>query len=153
VTPPAPLHLARNVLPLIANLQWAIGGSLLLYHLGLNVEPRDLDIVGTLEDFEQISARLASAFGQPSKTPHPSYVSIRFSRFQTESGVNLDLMAGVRVRGIQGELIDWHFDPRTITHADGLPWMRATDWVDLYALFNRPDRVRMLKQFIAESFG
>jgi hypothetical protein len=65
--------MARRISPLIGHLQWAIGGSLLLHHLGLNVEPRDLDIVRTLEDFGQISECLASAFGNPSQTSHPSY--------------------------------------------------------------------------------
>jgi hypothetical protein len=73
---PSPIAFAWRISPLIGHLQWAIGGSRLLHHLGLHVELHDLDIVGTLEDFEQISECLASAFGNPSQTSQPSYKSI-----------------------------------------------------------------------------
>jgi hypothetical protein len=150
VTSPPPLLLAHEIFPLIADLQWGIGGSLLLYHLGLPAEPRDLDIVSTLEDFGQINTRLALALGPPTPAPHPSYVSIGFSRFLAGSGVSLDLMAGVRVRTTEGSCVDWHFDPQTVTYAEGLPWMQATDWVDLYTIFNRPEQVDILKKCIAD---
>ena len=43
------------------------------------------------------------------------------------------------------------FDPQTVEQADGLPWMRPQDWRDLYALFDRPERVRQLTDYLARA--
>jgi hypothetical protein len=103
MTPPPPLFLANEIAPLLTGLNWGIGGSLLLFHLGLVTTPQDLDIVTTPEDFSELQKRLLSILGPASQVDHPTYAT-HFARFTSAHGVTLDLMAGIRVRtsvGIQ----------------------------------------------------
>ena len=55
----------------------------------------------------------------------------------------------VRVETSDG-VHEWAFDPATLELRDGLPWMRAEDWVQLYKLFDRPTRVKALTDYLAE---
>ena len=93
VNSPPPLLLAQELAPLLLGLNWGIGGSLLLYHLKLETDPQDLDIVTTPEDFPEIHKRLAAFLGSPIPVDHPTYASMHFSRFASPHGVNLDVMA------------------------------------------------------------
>jgi hypothetical protein len=51
MTSPPPLVLAHKLAPLLTDLDWGIGGSLLLYNLKLVTDPQDLDIVTTPKDY------------------------------------------------------------------------------------------------------
>ena len=145
--PPAPLILARELAPLLTALNWGIGGSLLLHHLQLITDPQDLDIVTTLEDFPAIHKRLAGFLGSPNQVDHPTYASTHFARFASAHCANVDVMAGIRVRTSSGFKF-WEFNPRTPFIANGLPWMQPHDWLDLYELFNRPERVTLLRSYL-----
>jgi hypothetical protein len=57
-------------------------------------------------------------------------------------------MAGIAVES-NGTLVHWAFDPLRTEHIDGLPWMRADDWLALYRLFDRPARVRQIEAYLA----
>ena len=144
---PPPRELAALLAAPLAGRCWAIGGSTLLHHLGLEPAPADLDLVTPPAHFEPIAAVLAARFGPGQRPAHPRYRSAHFLRFDA-GGVPLDLMAGIAVH-TGGALVHWHFDPLHIDHADGLPWMRATDWLALYTLFDRPARARQLEAWLA----
>jgi hypothetical protein len=73
--------------------------------------------------------------------------STHFSRFTFPRGVTVDVMAGIRVR-TSDEFKSWEFDPRTLLMASGLPWMQARDWLDLYEMFDRPERVTRLRAYL-----
>jgi hypothetical protein len=144
MTSPPPLLLAHELAPLLLGLDWGIGGSLLLHNLKLVTDPQDLDIVTTPADFPEIRKRLAAVLGSPIQIDHPTYASAHFSRFTSPRGVTVDVMAGIRVRTNNG-FKSWEFNPRTLLMANGLPWMQPQDWLDLYELFNRPERVTLLR--------
>jgi hypothetical protein len=146
--PPAPLELARSIAGPLAGLDWAIGGSTLLFRLGIEPAPRDLDVVTTVQHFDEAERRLAQRLGAGSKPGHPLYRSSHFTRFTSDRGTRMDLMAGIAVL-VDGDLQTWQFDPARIEHHDGLPWMNARDWVVLYSLFDRPERVAQLRSLLA----
>jgi hypothetical protein len=148
MTSPPPLFLAHELAPLLTGVNWGIGGSLLLFHLNLVTAPQDLDIVTTPEDFPAICKRLAAFLGSPIKIDHPTYASTHFSRFTSPSGVNLDVMAGIRVR-TSGGVKSWEFNPRTVLMENGLPWMQPHDWLDLYEMFDRPERTTVLRDYLS----
>jgi hypothetical protein len=56
-------------------------------------------------------------------------------------------MAGIRGRTSTG-FKSCEFNPRTLRTAIGLPWMQPQDWLDLYKMFNRPDRVTLLCSYL-----
>jgi hypothetical protein len=63
-------------------------------------------------------------------------------------GVNLDVMAGIRVRTSTG-FKSWEFNPRTLIVENGLPWMQAQDWLELYEMFDRPERATVLRDYLS----
>jgi len=147
---PAPLVLALTLAPELIGLHWAIGGSALLYRLGIEETPDDLDIVTIPKHFDSLSERLSRHVGVGFRPEHATYRSEHFKRFTSSSGVTIDAMAGIKVF-LGGRNIYWDFDPHRVDHRDGLPWMLAEDWIDLYALFQRPTRVAQLNEFLAAS--
>jgi hypothetical protein len=148
LTSPPPLLLAQELAPRLLGLNWGIGGSLLLYNLKLVTDPRDLDIVTTPEDFHALKKRLISVLGPASQIAHPTYASTHFSRFTSPRGVNLDVMAGIRVRTSTG-FKSWEFNPGALIGENGLPWMQAQDWLELYEMFDRPERATVLRDYLS----
>lgn len=147
--PPDPLDLARALSPHLRDLPWAIAGSVLLRDLGLKVRPRDLDLVTTIERFDEVAARLAEALGPGERPPHDTLRSAGFVRFANGSGPAVDLMAGVRAH-VDGAVREWAFDPRSVEHRAGLPWLRGADWSDVYELLGRHDRAEQLRRHVDE---
>jgi hypothetical protein len=145
--PPPPLLLAHELAPLLTELNWGIGGSLLLHNLKLVTNVQDLDIVTTPQDFPDLQKRLLVILGPPSQIDHPTYASTHFSRFKSPQSVTVDVIAGIRVRTSTG-FKSWDFNPRTLFMANGLPWMRPQDWLDLYEMFDRPERVTLLRVYL-----
>lgn len=146
MTPP-PLSLARRIAPLLEDIPWGIGGSVLLHHLGLEPAPSDLDVVTTVDAFPVVRDRLAGVLAVRAPKPHRNYLSAGFVRLADEQGVVVEVMAGIAVvdGGIRRA---WEFRPGTVERVDGLPWMSAQDWLALYRLFDRPARVALLQRYL-----
>ena len=140
----APLALAHKVAPLLDGLAWGVGGSVLLYTLGLEAAPHDLDLVVSEQDFAQAEARLLAIAEPLPVTPHPSYRSRHFARFAADDGTAIELIAGVA-----SHLGNWTFQPERTELRGGVRWMAAEDWVELYRLFGRPYRVAQLENWLA----
>lgn len=138
----APFQLARQLMPALTGLEFGIGGSLLLVELGLLTQARDLDLVCSLKDFPLLAAALNRALKPLVVTPHPHYQSEAFARFVAADGTEVDLMAGIRVKQ---QPLCWQFKPEQVEWRHQLPWMTAADWLELYQLFNRPERVLLLQ--------
>ena len=145
---PPPLSLPKEIAPLLADMHWGIGGSLLLWKLGLETRPNDLDIMTTAAHFDAVSQRIARRFGGGVRTPHPTFRSAYFARFDTEGPASIDLFADVRVKR-ENEMASWNFDPQGVEYWRGLPWMLPASWLELYELFDRPERVRALRAYLA----
>lgn len=137
--------------PLLAVPDWGIGGSLLLTEQGLLADFRDIDILCT----ETVAPDLAQLLQQQAKPltvePHPQYCSQYFRRFQHPAGFDIELMAGIAVRPSSttpAPVVHWAFDPGTLQVRHGVPWMLLSDWLTLYQLFERPQRVELLQQWL-----
>jgi hypothetical protein len=129
-------------------MHWGIGGSLLLWKLGLEAQPRDLDIMTTAEHFPAVSQCIAQRLGEGVRTPHATFNSVYFARFDGAGAASIDLFAEVRVKR-NGEWVSWSFDPQNVEDWRGLPWMLPAAWLELYELFDRPERVRALREYLA----
>lgn len=125
-------------------LEWGIGGSVLLLHLGLLDSARDVDLVCSVQSFEQILQRLQPQCMELPLSPHPQYCSGRFVRLLTPDGVVLELMADIAVYR-DGQRQGWQFEPASVIWQQQLPWMQPGQWLTLYQLFDRPQRVSCLQ--------
>lgn len=143
--------LLQQLLPILKPYRFGVGGSLLLTELGLLQHARDLDLVCAAEDFVSIIKALQSS-GNPilrqlTVPPHPLYQSEFFARFVDPSGTEIDVMANIRVQQTEGMLY-WPFDETQLQVRRFIPWMSASQWLELYQLFQRPQRAALLRQFL-----
>lgn len=134
---------------LLTPFDFGIGGSCLLYHINIPVIPRDIDIVCTEQHFTDICTLLRLHYQQLPRPPHPLYRTHYFASFTPEKGLNLDVMAGIAVLQ-HGAETPWRFDPATTYWENGIRWMQAADWVTLYRLLNRPERVAQLQLWLSQ---
>ncbi len=146
---PLPVRLAQELAPTLRGLDWGIGGSSLLWKLGIADSPRDLDLVTTAAHFPEMNRLISLKLGQGSSPPHPVYRSRYFARFAPKGPVPVDLFAEVRVETPSG-VAEWAFQSASWDAEDNLPWMRAEDWLHLYQLFDRPIQVKALRDYLAD---
>jgi hypothetical protein len=138
--------LAHQVNALLDGLVWAIGGSVLLYRLGIESEPNDLDIVTTKRDFKSVCRRLEARYGPSVRPPDTFELSSHFARFDRHPLCSIDLMAGI-ARQTNATPKSFTLDRRKIEVIDNLPWMTAGDWIEIYSIFDRPQRLRQLQEY------
>lgn len=134
--------------PLAALSDWGIGGSLLLVEHQLQTDFRDIDLVCTEAAVVAMDSALRAIATPCAAAPHPHYCSRFFQRYQHSSGLVIELMAGIQVRQSPETpqiLQQWPFDPATLTRRHGLPWMALGDWLTLYQLFERPEKVALIR--------
>ena len=124
-------------------IQFAIGGSLLLHHHGLPVTPRDIDLVVALADAER-AVLLLSEMGTVLEQDETSlYTTEVFEEFIIE-GIDIDLMSGLQVRHDEGVFV-YPFAEQSIDSA-GLPFMALVDWYVIYQLIpGREQKVVMIE--------
>ncbi len=129
---------------------FGIGGSCLLWQLGLEANPGDIDVVCREQDFDAICQLLAQHYQPEAVTFNPDFVTRHFARFSQPGQRDIELMAGIAVLQ-QGKLIEWTFHPERCYWQNQICFMPASDWLELYGLFNRPKRVETLKRYLAQS--
>jgi hypothetical protein len=143
--------LLQQLLPILRPFKFGVGGSLLLAELGLLQQVRDLDLVCVAEDFERLTQALRDSrepvLQQVTVPPHPLYQSEFFARFVDPAGTEIDVMANIRVKQ-PDKMQEWRFDESQLQLRHTIPWMSATQWIELYQLFQRPERVAMLRQWL-----
>lgn len=139
----------RQLCDLLQPYQFGVGGSCLLWQLQLEPAPNDIDIVCTEADFAAICAVLVSSFQRQPDTEHPQYVSAHFARFSRAGWPDIELMAGIAVKR-NNSLVSWTFAPQRCHWQQGICWMPPADWLVLYQLFNRPQRVTQLRRYLVQ---
>lgn len=124
-------------------IQFGVGGSLLLHHHGLPITPRDIDLVVALADAER-AVLLLSEMGTVVEQDETSlYATEVFQEFMIE-GIDLDLMSGLQIRHGEGVFV-YPFDEQSIDSA-GLSFMALVDWYVIYQLIpGREQKVTMIE--------
>lgn len=144
-------NLLQQLLPALKNYRVGVGGSLLLTELGLLQQARDLDLVCVADDFdaivETLSTLVSPVLRRLTLPPHPVYQSGCFARFIDAAGTEIDLMANIKVQQA-GKFTHWRFDDTQLQWRHAIPWMTAQQWLELYQLFQRPQRVALLQKFL-----
>ncbi|WP_337842984.1 hypothetical protein [Rheinheimera sp.] len=141
--------LAQQVALRLGPADWGIGGSYLLYCHGLVQRAQDLDLVCSPHFYPHARKLLLELGQELAVVAHPEYCSQHFCRIQTASGV-IELMAGIQVLR-QQHLHQFVFDPLSLQFRHGLPLMQLQDWLQLYQLFDRPQRVALLELHLKQN--
>ncbi|MCQ4090200.1 hypothetical protein [Exiguobacterium sp. LL15] len=129
-------------------IQFGIGGSLLLAQHGLQVVPRDIDLVVALADAERAVLLLFEMGIVLEQDETSLYATEVFQEFMIE-GIDLDLMSGLQVHHDEGVFV-YPFDEQSIDSAK-LPFMALVDWYVIYQLIpGREQKVAMIEQYLTK---
>ena len=149
------LNLKNNFLDIAREFEkeevvYAIGASYLLLFSEIDVEPSDLDIFVTTDDFnkacEIISAQME---GGEIDDNHPTFRTERFAEFRNEN-LEIDLISGMKVQG-EEHLYEYKFDneciERWIEVEDlKLPLLELSDMFVLYTAMGRAKKAIMISE-------
>ncbi|GKX30975.1 hypothetical protein SH1V18_34550 [Vallitalea longa] len=134
-----------------AEIQWAVGASLMLQSLDLVEEVHDIDIIVALPDIEKainVLEHIAVPIPIPKKD---EYVTHHFYTFNID-GVDMDVMSGFRIRHCEG-IYDFLLDNSSIVrteHIDGtkIPYTSLEDWYVAYMLMiGREWKVKIIRDY------
>lgn len=137
-------------------IQWAFGGSSLLYYIGIPLTPRDLDVVVAKRDIEKACSVLVEegAVLKAEKLSDDEFLTEKFYTLFWD-GVEIDLMAvpGIR-KNERTYIMDFDFKgPWKWVEDEGhevkIPLCDPEDWLTYYSLMNhREIRVSQLKTYL-----
>lgn len=117
-------------------IECRFGGSTLLKHHGLIEAANDLDIFVETDQFERMDQILSRAGRKVESTPHGEYMTTYFSEY-TFQGNDIDVMASFRMKCTDGIYKHPYIEPIG-------NWMRLEEWVVLYTVMNRTDKLENL---------
>ncbi len=140
-------------------IQWAFGGSSLLYYLGIPVEPRDLDVVVAKKDIDKAQQLLIDSGADfiEEKISHDDFLTEKFYTFLWK-GMEVDLMA---VPGIKKDDFTFviQFDQKGVWEwvevmDEKIPLCDPEDWLTYYSMMtNREVRVSQLEGYLKKNKG
>lgn len=129
------------------NIPYAIGGSLLLYQKGLDVEVHDIDIL--LEDISYAFVKnLLKNEQLTEKTfPHPTYPTEHFLELVMD-GIEVDLMFSFSIR-YQDEVFSFPLEKELLYFQEKpMSFSRIEDWYVMYQLMpKRETKVEMIENY------
>ena len=131
-----------------AQIEWAVGASLVLYFHGLTDEFHDIDIMVSEEDAERIR-QILQTMGRL-MPPHPDrkYQTKKFMEFVID-GADIDVMAGFAIVDEEHQVHDCSFTPDQIERyadLDGvrIPIQKISLWRQYYLWMGRTAKVQMI---------
>lgn len=149
MTNPDLLTQLQQLSQMLEPYQFGVGGSCLLWQLGIESSPNDIDIVCCEADFAAICTELVKSFSMLPVVPQSDYATQHFARFSKTGWPDIELMARIAVRRDRS-IVQWPFQPERCHWQQGVRWMPPADWLQLYQLFNRPQRVAQLRQYLVQ---
>ncbi|QRN85958.1 hypothetical protein JR334_01620 [Clostridia bacterium] len=132
------------------NIEFGIGSSMLLYLNGLVDEARDIDLFINEESTDKVRALLRHLGEIRLKPGKKLYTSRSFFTLITEK-VDVDVIAafGVRGDGYIGSIsiTKESIERDLVIHGQTIPLMYLEDWLELYKLMGRKEKVDILNRY------
>lgn len=135
---------------------WCVGASVLLYNYDLVDNPTDIDIVVAIDDIHRADKVLASMGEKLPESESSLYATDFFNEYIID-GVNIDVMAGLKIRIDEGKSVfEYPFDNRSVANTEVLngvdvPYASLEDWYILYQLMpKREAKVAMIENYLKQ---
>lgn len=137
-----------------SGILWGVGASVLLYQYRMVENTSDIDIIVSLEDVADADAILSRMGEKQPPKEAGIYATDRFDEYIID-GVNVDLMAGFKIKLPGKEVFEYPFDEHSVPHhfkinKTIIPFSTLEDWYVLYQLI--PGKEEKVKK-IADYFG
>lgn len=116
-------------------ISWAVGGSVLLYLSGFDVNPNDIDILVDEKDAKRLSSALTAIGEQRNMEPKEPFLTRHFYHYIVKD-TEVDVMGGYITKHCSGKY-ELEFDSNSIVGhrvIDGvsIPLSSLEDWFVLY---------------------
>lgn len=139
-----------------ADIQWGIGGSLLLRHFNLTDRANDIDVIISESSFDN-AIQILEGFAIEKISIQKQEYSTKHYKVYEIHGIDLDIISGFTINHESGsyELI---FDAQSITdrieiNDTILPYTSLEDWYVLYMLMKcRENKVNLIEEYF-KSYG
>ncbi|MBP2079078.1 hypothetical protein [Oceanobacillus polygoni] len=134
------------------NIEWAVGGSLLLQHYHLIDSPNDIDVLVAEKDVERIKDAMGQVGKRQMASTKDPFRTTYFYRYEVD-GVGVDVMGNFAIEHDQGTyqlLFDAnHIAEKKNIHGVSIPLAALEDWFVLYQLIpNKQEKaIRIEKYF------
>ena len=136
-----------------ANIEWALGASMMLYFKGIVTEFHDIDLMVAESDAKRVDLIL-SEMGKkcPSNpTPNPMYKTKSFMEFVIDS-IDIDVMAGFGIIK-DGKFYDCSLCKDQIVEKitlgnEPIPLQSPSLWIKYYRLMGRDKKAEMIEKAI-----
>lgn len=130
-------------------IAYGLGGSSMLYFHQLVLEPRDLDVVVAVSDFQHLVDVFEKLGTVIYEEDSGDYRTEKFATIKFKS-IEVDVMAGFKVEHDKG-VFEFIFDPKKL-HKGKLKDLtvyltKLEDWLVAYSVFNDPkNRVPLIRE-------
>jgi len=135
------------------NIQWALGGSLLLKHYKLVDVCHDIDIMVSMDHVDILDSVLSSLGSKEVRQEHSIYKTVYFYEYLID-GIEVDVMAGMTINHDQGQYV-YPFDQESIQYlvdpwSKELPYTCMEDWFVIYQVIpNRQAKVDLIEGYLS----
>lgn len=128
------------------NINWGLGGSLLLYLSGIETSVSDIDIVVDVKDINKIE-KIVKEYDHIEKQESGIYLTKRFYSI-TYNGIDIDLMVGFKISNGNSvysfptgkKLVDKSIIiDRTVIYLCSLK-----DWLEAYTVMKRKNKIELI---------
>ena len=134
-----------------AQIEWALGASLMLFLKGIVSEFHDIDLMVSVQDAERAKAIL-SEMGElcpPNPKPNPMYQTKTFLEFRIDS-IEVDVMAGFAIVK-DGKVYDCALRKEQIVEkmplgTEVIPLQSPLLWCKYYRLMGRNEKAEMIEK-------
>lgn len=133
-------------------LQWAVGGSTLLYFHGIVERFNDIDLMLALKDAAAAKAALL-AMGAVEKPAVKSdrFRTVCYEKFTLER-LDIDLMAGFTIlkdgRAYAFPLSSQTIENVAVAGGEPVPLQALRVWRKCYALMDRPEKAKLIEDYL-----
>ena len=138
-----------------AQIEWALGASLMLFLKGIVSEFHDIDLMVSVQDAERAKVIL-SEMGElcpPNPKPNPMYQTKTFLEFRIDS-IEVDVMAGFAVVN-EGRVFDCSLRENQVAEqvllgTEVIPLQSPLLWCKYYRLMGRTEKADMIEKALAK---
>ena len=135
-------------------LEWALGGSMMLYFKKIVPSFDDIDLMIFFLDVDRVRHILSEMGELKRSKPKEKYRTKSFMEFSIE-GIDVDVMAGLAIVH-EGNVIDCSLEKEQIVEmlslgTESIPLQSPLLWREYYRLMERPNKVAMIDKALGEN--
>ena len=134
-------------------IEWALGGSMMLYFKKIVPSFDDIDLMIFCSDVDRVRNILSEMGELKPENPKTKYRTKSFMEFSIE-GIDVDVIAGFAIV-YEGNVVDCSLEKEQIVEifplgTESIPLQSPLLWREYYRLMERPNKVEMIDKALGD---